>query len=151
MKRILSTTLIITLFCLTNKSNNYTPKHTFAFCYLRIYKIPQKKLKLLDYKIIEGKIKYTPEKRNHETFLEIEVLKNDSSYEIYQIDNPLQLSIEQFNENGNISKKIIDLDSADFFLRLPIKENISIQEIKFYEITNKSNEKQKRYINSVYL
>ncbi|WP_458627568.1 hypothetical protein [Winogradskyella sp. PC D3.3] len=83
----------------------------------------------------DGKLKIKPiEKHNSIGDLEYHILDKDFTLlEEYSIKDPLKKTVEFINDSGNLEKKILDLDSAQFSikLQLPPKANyIVINEIK---------------------
>jgi hypothetical protein len=95
-----------------------------------------KKIELISQKITEGKLKKTT-KKNYETRLgDLECItldKNLNQIGSYAVKNPLKKIMEYINDLGNFEKKIFELDSAQFSIRLQLQSDVKY--IRIYELT----------------
>jgi hypothetical protein len=72
----------------------------------------------------DGKIKgNSPASTDFEDYLTIEVFKQNKLINVTFIEHPLYKHVEYVDEQGNLSTKYIELDQAEFFVRLQMKGN----------------------------
>ncbi|MCX7861579.1 MAG: hypothetical protein N2449_01125 [Bacteroidales bacterium] len=118
-----------------------------AFLHLRIYKQSEPSVKLINAIYTNGNLKKYPENSLNTSILFIKI-QGQQYRDSLTIEHPLYQHIEVFDETGNIHRVLVDLDSADFFIRFAIPPHQKINELKFFEM---SSNKNIRFLNSIQL
>lgn len=93
----------------------------------------EKTIILINHKVTDGKLKNTSliEEKLNLGDLEYNLLdKSLNEIEKKSVKNPLVKIVEYINDLGNFEKRIIDLDSAQFSLRLQLPNNAKYIVIK---------------------
>ncbi|MBU2928777.1 hypothetical protein [Winogradskyella psychrotolerans] len=99
-----------------------------------------KTVSLINQITTDGKLKATILDKNNPTTGDLECIildKDFNSLEKYSIKNPLKKTIEFINDSGEFEKKILDLDNAQFSLKLQLPPHsafVLINEITDREI-----------------
>lgn len=98
----------------------------------------QKSISLINKINTEGNLKERPKKPLNTTIGDLQYALLDADLkeiEIHTLKNPLKKTVEFVNDFGNFEKRILDLDSVQFSIRLQLPENA--KHIVISEITNK--------------
>ena len=118
-------------------------KNEIVFLFFKIFKIfknsnsIKNQIELIKTLKKDGIIKKDFETEiNSENYLTIKVYTNNQIVKIFKINHPLFQEVESFNENNVINKKIIELDSQEFSVRIQTKNSNSSTKI-FEKIKDK--------------
>jgi hypothetical protein len=96
----------------------------------------EKNIKLINQIITDGNLKKLNKTSDEKSFGDLECTTLDKDLNqigTHLIKNPLKKIIEYINDLGNFEKKILDLDSAQFSIRLQLQTNVKY--IKISELT----------------
>ena len=88
---------------------------------------PQNEVKLLNKIVSEGKMKTGWENTASPTdanFLQFNFLSSGDTTITYYLEHPLYKHVEVADAEGKLHRKDIELDSAEFFIRTPLLENL---------------------------
>ena len=114
-----------------------TPKILFLSYQLVKNAQNEKNIALLNQIKTEGKLKGKPKKIENTTLGDLEYILLDKDFkevEKHALKNPLNKTVEFINDFGNFEKRVLDLDSVQFNLRLQLPTKA--KHIVITEITN---------------
>ncbi len=125
-------------------STEIQEKSKLLFLNYNIVKIDStsKNITLISQKTTEGKLKNTSKAEIKTSIGDLECISLDKDFneiEKKYIKNPLVKIVEFVNDLGNFEKKILDLDSAQFSLRLQLPPKA--KHIVISELTQNGNKK----------
>ena len=98
----------------------------------------EKNIKLINQIITDGTLKKMTKTSDEKSLGDLECATYDKDLNqigIHSIKNPLKKIMEYINDLGNFEKKIFDLDSAQFSIRLQLQYDVKY--IKISELTTK--------------
>ena len=98
----------------------------------------EKNIKLINQIITDGTLKKMTKISDKKKFGDLECNTYDKDLNqigTHSIKNPLKKTMEYINDLGNFEKKIFDLDSAQFSIRLQLQPGVKY--IKISELTTK--------------
>ena len=104
----------------------------------------KKTISLINQKITDGALKKTTKPNYKTSFGDLECItldKNLNQIEAHSIKNPLTKIVEYINDLGNFEKKLIELDSAQFSIRLQLDSKV-----KYLRISELTQEGSKKHI-----
>jgi hypothetical protein len=104
----------------------------------------EKTIALINQKTTDGKLKNKSEKKEKTSFGDLECITLDKDLNqigLHAIKNPLKKIVEYINDFGNFEKKILDLDSAQFSIRLQLQSKV-----KYVRISELTKEGTKKHI-----
>ncbi|WP_452232517.1 hypothetical protein [Lacinutrix sp. MEBiC02595] len=97
----------------------------------------KKSITLINQINTEGKLKGKPENIPNATIGDLEYMLLDKDFKAikkYALKNPLKKTVEFVNDYGNFEKKVLDLDSVQFSIRMQVSPEA--KHIVISEITN---------------
>lgn len=135
--------LCLTISCNTKQQvisehKEITPSTEILFLNYELIKgmYNQKDIRFINQITTDGKLKEKPKQINHPNNGDLKYTILDKDYqkiESYFIKNPLRKTVEFVNDLGNFEKKIIDLNSVQFSIR--IQRPVNAKYITITEVT----------------
>lgn len=104
----------------------------------------EKSITLINQIKAEGKLKGKPEKVENPSFGDLEYIFLDKDFkeiEKHALKNPLKKTVEYINDFGKFEKRVLDLDSVQFSIRMQLHPKA-----KYIVITELTTTKQKKHI-----